>query len=108
MAVHGLVRALVSGCTYALPLCATFPPKPDELLRNLQVPHGITVLLTVPSLLEQVTRDLCSEKNAQIGLKPLINLRFILYGGASCPDEVCKALVDHGVLLLSLYGSTGQ
>ena len=108
MALHAFIRTILTGCTFALPLCVTFPPKPDELLRNVQVSNGITILMTVPSLLEQVARDLCLEKNAHIGLKPLVDLRFILYGGASCPDDICRTLVDHGVTLLGLYGSTGE
>ncbi len=96
------------GCTYALPLCVTFPPKPDELLRNIQVKNGITVLVTVPSLLEQLIRELISEKNKHIGLKPLQKLKFVMYGGAGCPEELCKSLVDNGVVLLSVYGATGN
>lgn len=95
------------GCTYALPLCVTFPPKPDELLRNIQVPDGVTVLVTVPSLLEQLIRELLSEKSSGSGLKPLQKLRFIMYGGAGCPDELCRMLVENGVILLSVYGATG-
>lgn len=95
------------GCTYALPLCVTFPPKPDELLRNIQVENDLTVLITVPSLLEQLIRELLLQKNSHIGLKPLQKLRFITYGGAGCPDELCKTLVDNGIILLSVYGATG-
>jgi acyl-coenzyme A synthetase/AMP-(fatty) acid ligase len=103
-----MVCTILTGCTYALPLCVTFPPKPDELLRNIQVKNGITILFTVPSLLEQLIRELLSEKNKNIGLKPLQKLRFVLYAGASCPDELCKTLVDNEVVLLSGYGSTGE
>jgi dihydrodipicolinate synthase/N-acetylneuraminate lyase len=31
-----------------------------------------------------------------------------MYGGAGCPEELCKSLVDNGVVLLSVYGSTGN
>ncbi len=107
MAFSGTVRSIMRGCTYALPLCVTFPPKPDELLRNIQVKNGITVLVTVPSLLEQLIRELISEKNKHIGLKPLQKLKFVMYGGAGCPTELCKTLVDNGIVLLSVYGATG-
>jgi long-subunit acyl-CoA synthetase (AMP-forming) len=96
------------GCTYALPLCVTFPPSPDELLHNIQANVGITTLVTVPSLLEQLVRELISEKNQHIGLKPLQKLKFVMYGGAGCPEELCKILVDNGVKLISIYGATGR
>jgi acyl-CoA synthetase (AMP-forming)/AMP-acid ligase II len=84
-----------------------FPPKPDELLRNIQVNDGITILYTVPSLLEQLVRELVLEKNKHIGLKPLQKLKFVMYSGADCPEEICRTLVENGVRLISLYGSTG-
>jgi acyl-CoA synthetase (AMP-forming)/AMP-acid ligase II len=95
------------GLTFALPLCVTFPPKPDELFRNIQVNDGITTLYTVPSLLEQLIRELLLEKNKHIGLKPLQTLKFVMYSGAACPEEICKTLVHNGVRLISNYGSTG-
>ncbi|CAF1303367.1 unnamed protein product [Rotaria sordida] len=100
------VRAILTGCTFALPLCVTFPPKPDELLRNIQIKNGITVLITVPSLLEQLVEELLSKKNNNIGLKPLQKLRYVIYGGAACPDELCKTLVDNEIVLVGGYGST--
>ncbi|CAF1201024.1 unnamed protein product [Adineta ricciae] len=106
LAFNGTIRAILAGCTYALPLCATFPLKPDELVNNIQSQNGITVLVTVPSLLEQLIRELLSEKNQHIGLKPLQKLKFVMYGGAGCPDHLCKTLVENNVVLLSVYGST--
>ena len=107
MAFSGTTRAVIQGCTFALPLCANFPPKPDELVRNINEKNGITVLVAVPSLLEQLIRELMSEKYSHIGLRPLKKLRFIMYGGAGCPDELCKLLVDNGIVLTSVYGATG-
>jgi long-subunit acyl-CoA synthetase (AMP-forming) len=107
LAFTSSVRTIVMGCTYALPLCITFPPSPDELLHNIQANVGITTLVTVPSLLEQLVRELIAEKNHQIGLKPLQKLKFIMYGGAGCPEELCKILVDNGIKLISIYGATG-
>ena len=103
----GTVRTIITGSTYALPLCVTFPPKPDELLRNIQVNDGITILVTVPSLLEQLIQELISQKNLENPLKPLQKLKFIMYGGAGCPEELCQLLVDNGIPLISVYGSTG-
>jgi acyl-CoA synthetase (AMP-forming)/AMP-acid ligase II len=108
LAFNGTVRSILIGCTYALPLCVAFPPKPDELLRNVHVDMPVTVLVTVPSLLEQLLRELSAETNRSVGLTPLQKLRFIMYGGAGCPDELCKKIVDNGVKLLSVYGSTGE
>ncbi|UJR29759.1 hypothetical protein I4U23_017307 [Adineta vaga] len=106
LAFNGTVRAILTGCAYALPLCVTFPPKPDELLHNIQVDNGITALITVPSLLEQLIREVLLEKNQHIGLKPLQKLKFVMYGGAGCPDDLCKVLVENNIVLLSVYGST--
>lgn len=98
----------MKGSTYALPLFSTFPPKPDQLVRNIQAENGITVLVTVPILLEQLVKELLSEKSQNVGLKPLQKLKFIIYGGAVCPNDLCTMLVDNGVVLLSDYGSTGK
>ena len=67
--------------------------------------NGITVLVSVPSLLEQLTQQILSEKNADF--TPLSKLRCVMYGGAHCPDEVCHLLVDNGGVLSSAYGATG-
>ncbi|CAF2089670.1 unnamed protein product [Rotaria magnacalcarata] len=106
MAFNVTVRALLVGCAYALPLCVTFPPKPDELLRNIQVKNNITILVTVPSLLEHLIRELLSKDNSHIGLKPLEKLKYVMYAGAGCPEALCRTLVDSGVVLISVYGST--
>ncbi|UJR29762.1 hypothetical protein I4U23_017310 [Adineta vaga] len=104
--LHGLLSFNGTGCAYALPLCVTFPPKPDELLHNIQIDNRITALITVPSLLEQLIREVLLEKNQHIGLKPLQKLKFVMYGGAGCPDDLCKILVENNIVLLSVYGST--
>ena len=98
---------MVVGCTYALPLCVSFPPKPEELLHNIQASNRIDSLITVPSLLEALIRELTSEKHRHIGLKPLQRLRFIMYGGAGCPEDICRMLVDNEIVLSSVYGATG-
>ena len=108
LAFIATTRTIISGCTFALPLCVGFPPKPNELLHNLQVKNGITILITVPSLLEQLVQEILSGKNHSVNFKPLANLRAVAYGGASCPDELCQILVDNGVVLLNVYGSTGE
>jgi acyl-CoA synthetase (AMP-forming)/AMP-acid ligase II len=105
MAFNLTVRSIVIGFTFALPLCIQFPPKSDELFRNIQVKNHLTVLVTVPSLLEELVEKLLSEN---LGLEPLKKLKFVMYGGAACLDELCKILVDRGVVLLSGYGATGR
>lgn len=89
-------------------MCVTFPPKPAELLHNIQVKNKITILSGTPSIIESLVRELISEKNSHIGLKPLKRLKFMVYGGAGCPEVLCRTLVDNGVILLSVYGSTGK
>ncbi len=108
MAFGASVRSIIRGSTYALSLCVTFPPKPNELLRNIQVKNGITILITVPTLLDQLVQELLSQTNQNIGLKPLQKLKFVMYSGSSCPDELSKTLVDNEIVLLSAYGATGQ
>ena len=107
MAFNTTARAILKGLTFALPLFPTFPPTPDELFRNIQVNDGITILYSVPSLLEQLVRELISEKNQHIALKPLQKLKFVMYSGADCPEEMCRTLVQNGIRLISNYGSTG-
>ena len=107
MCFNGTVRSIVTGSAYALPLCRTFPPKPDELLRNIEVNDGITVLVTVPSLLEQLIREFISQRKDDVNFKPLQKLKFIMYGGAGCPEELCRTLVDNDIRLISIYGATG-
>ena len=102
-----MARSIVIGLTLALPLCVTFPPKPNELLQNIQVTDGITSLFTVPSLLEQLVRELILEKNIHVTFEPLRKLKFVMYSGAGCAEDLCRMLVDNGVRLLSLYGATG-
>lgn len=53
-------------------------------------------------------RELLSEKNATVGLKPLQKLLCVAYGGAGCPEELCKTLVNNNVILISAYGFTGK
>ncbi|CAF1205772.1 unnamed protein product, partial [Didymodactylos carnosus] len=91
----------VGGC-YALPLTKVYPPTPKELVLNIN--QQITKMITVPVLLEQLVNEINSQSKPNFeSLKKMI---FVMYGGASCPDNVCQMLVDNGVHLISIYGST--
>ncbi|CAF0954297.1 unnamed protein product, partial [Didymodactylos carnosus] len=98
------VATFYAGATLALPLSATYPPSPAELVANTQV-EQVTKLVCVPVLLEQLFHEMKSKKHI-VNLKPLSRFDFITYGGAMCPDATCQQLVDSDVNLLCVYGST--
>lgn len=92
------------GGAYAMPLTAFFPPSPSELFLSIQ--HAkITKLFTVALFLEQLVRVL--REDDSIGFRAVARLKFVAYGGAACPPHICKELVEHGVNLITTYGSTG-
>lgn len=88
-----------------MPLSAVFPPSPSELFASIQYPK-ITKLFTVALFLEHLVRLIGQQGN--IGFKEVARLKFVAYGGAACPPYVCRQLVEHGVNLITTYGSTGQ
>ena len=92
------------GGAYAMPLTSFFPPSPSELFTSIQY-QKITKLFTVALFLEQLVRLLRQEDN--IGFKEIARLKFVAYGGAACPPNICRELVEHGVNLITTYGSTG-
>lgn len=87
-----------------MPLTPVFPPAPKELVSNIQYPK-ITKLHLVPLFLEQLS-PLLREDNNQ-GFHRLAQFQFVAYTGAACSPQACKELVDHGVNLINLLGSTG-
>jgi acyl-CoA synthetase (AMP-forming)/AMP-acid ligase II len=103
MAFSVAVTCLVVGATYALPLVKNYPPTPKQLLTNTQV-EQINKLISVPILLEQVVQELESDESATY--TSLSRMRFVVYGGASMPDRICHKLIDNGVNLVSIYGTT--
>lgn len=93
-----------AGGAYAMPLTSVFPPSPKELLANIEYPN-ITKLFTAPILLEQLMPLL--RQNDNRGFQMLNRFDFVASAGASCSPNVCKELVDYGVNLVILFGSTG-
>jgi len=103
LAFGAAINCLATGAAYALPLVKTYPPTPKELLANIQI-ESINKLVSVPVLLEQLVYELESDRSATYAL--LSRLQFIVYGGAALSDQIARKLVDHGVHLVSTYGST--
>ena len=93
-----------AGGAYAMPLTSTFPPSPKELFANIEHPN-ITKLFTVPAFLEQLISLL--RENDSRGFQILNRFQFVAFTGASCSPNVCKELVDNGVNLVPILGSTG-
>ncbi|CAF3649238.1 unnamed protein product [Rotaria sp. Silwood1] len=92
------------GGAYALPLTTSFPPSPKEIIASLQYPK-ITKLLTVTLMLEEIIEWLHQYDN--IGFQTLARLKFVIYGGACCSTDICNELIEHGVNVINMYGSTG-
>ncbi|CAF3682335.1 unnamed protein product [Rotaria sp. Silwood1] len=92
------------GGAYALPLTTSFPPSPKEIIASLQYPK-ITKLLTVTLMLEEIIEWLHQYDN--IGFQALARLKFVIYGGACCSTDICNELIEHGVNVINMYGSTG-
>jgi acyl-coenzyme A synthetase/AMP-(fatty) acid ligase len=103
LAFGSAVNCLATGAVYALPLVKNYPPTPKELVANIQV-ESINKLVSVPILLEQLIYEL--ESNRSVTYTLLSRLKFILYGGAPLSDQIAKKFIDHGVHLVSCYGST--
>jgi len=92
------------GGAYAMPLTPVFPPSPKELFANIQYPK-ITKLHVVPLFLEQLIPLLRQDDNR--GFQILARFQLVAATGAACSPLVCKELVEHGVNLVNLLGSTG-
>ena len=92
------------GGTYAMPLTTAFPPSVNELISSLQYPR-ITKLFVVSLMLEEIIQWL--HKNTNIGFQIMARLKFVAYGGANCSADICNEMIEHGVNLINVYGSTG-
>ncbi|CAF3183928.1 unnamed protein product [Rotaria sp. Silwood2] len=93
-----------AGGAYALPLTASFPPSPKEIITSLQY-LKITKLLAVALILEEIIEWL--HQYDDIGFQALARLKFVIYGGACCSTDICNELIEHGVNVTNMYGSTG-
>jgi hypothetical protein len=92
------------GGAYAIPLTPIFPPSPKELFANIHY-SKITKLAMVPIFFEQLIPLLRQDDNR--GFQILARFQFVACGGACCSPHVCKELVEHGVNLVSIMGTTG-
>ena len=95
-----------AGGAYALPLTKVYPPRPTQLLLNIECKE-ITKLVTVPYLLEQLVQLIKCSENQHYYYGLLQRLHFIGFSGASLSDELCQELDDHHVQILSFIGGTG-
>lgn len=95
-----------AGGAYALPLTKIYPPRPTQLLLNIEC-KKITKLVSVPYLLEQLVQLIESSENRQDYYELLQRLHFIGFSGASLSNELCQELNDHHVQVLSFIGGTG-
>lgn len=80
-----------------------YPPRPKELLTNIQIKR-INKVTTVPVFLEQLAFEIESDTSASYDL--LSHIEYLFYGGASAPDKICHKFIDHGIRLICGYGST--
>ncbi|KAF9884352.1 hypothetical protein FE257_001865 [Aspergillus nanangensis] len=78
---------------------ADLPLTSANLLATLQDHPEIQVLYAVPYGLKL----LCESTE---GLAQLAQLKLVMFGGSSCPKPIGDKLVQHGVLLVSHYGTT--
>ncbi|CAF1244137.1 unnamed protein product, partial [Didymodactylos carnosus] len=88
---------------YALPLTRTVPPSPHDVLASIKS-GKINIFGSAPAALEQLIDTIKVENNNDYS--PLKQLRYISFGGAPCPDELCKNILDNGIELRCEYGST--
>lgn len=96
---HGLsnfFRALFSRKQIHL-YSADLPLTSDYLVSVLKQ-HNFEIFYGVPYALK-----LLAESDE--GLKILAQLKTVMYGGSSCPDDLGNLLVEHGVMLVSHYGA---
>ena len=105
MGVSNSIVMWYVGGSIALPLTASFPPSPEEIFTSLQHPK-ITKLHTVTILLWKIVQWL--QQNYNIDFQTLARLKFVAFGGASCPADICNELIERGVNLINIYGATGQ
>ncbi|KAF7589032.1 hypothetical protein BBP40_004820 [Aspergillus hancockii] len=78
---------------------ANLPLTASYLLSTLQDHPDIEVLYAVPYALKLLSE---TEK----GLESLARLELVMFGGSSCPKPIGDKLVQHGVRLVSHYGTT--
>ncbi|KAL1623618.1 putative NRPS-like protein biosynthetic cluster [Neofusicoccum ribis] len=81
-------------------------PLAKQYLIDIIKKHDFEIFYGVPYVLNLLAED-------QEGLDLLARFKIVMFGGSSCPDSLGHKLTDHGVYLVSHYGSpdsteTGQ
>lgn len=73
-------------------------PLAKQYLIDIIKKHDFEIFYGVPYVLNLLAED-------QEGLDLLARFKIVMFGGSSCPDSLGHKLTDHGVYLVSHYGS---
>lgn len=101
---------LSSGFPYGLPTLfppRKFPPSPEAVFHGLEASarlgHPIECLHSNPQIIESIFNRI---KSTTKDFSPLRNLKVLQPGGAPLADHVTKALMEEGVNVKQIYGSS--
>ncbi|CAG8488325.1 14923_t:CDS:10 [Dentiscutata erythropus] len=94
-----LTTILNPGSVYVFPIVSGSVPLVNEILHSLNQSKA-NVFYTLPATIEQVY------KNRPEEIKTLLKLRSINYAGAALSPQIGERLVQSGVNIHSVYGST--
>ncbi|RIB03646.1 male sterility protein [Gigaspora rosea] len=94
-----LITIFCPGPVFVFPIVSGSVPLVNEILHSLNQSKA-NVLYTLPTTVEQIY------KNRPEEIKTLLKLRSINYGGAALSPQIGKQLVQSGVNIQSVYGST--
>ncbi|CAG8812173.1 21875_t:CDS:1, partial [Cetraspora pellucida] len=101
--VYGFILALKSilspDSVCAFPIVAGSIPLANEILYSLKQSNA-KILYTLPATIEQIYNNYPGE------IKTLLNLKSIIYGGATLLPQVGEQLVKSGVKIQNSYGTS--
>ncbi|RUS23010.1 hypothetical protein BC937DRAFT_93667 [Endogone sp. FLAS-F59071] len=98
-----LITSLLTGHTYAIPYCASWPPSVPEILESLEA-SGATEIMLVPSVIQDIANVLLAKGDYTFG--PLRKLDLVRFGGAPLDKKLGDTMSQAGVNLSSFYGSS--
>ncbi|CAG8819703.1 21826_t:CDS:1, partial [Gigaspora margarita] len=98
-AAVSIITIFCPGPVFVFPIVSGSVPLVNEILHSLNQSKA-NVLYTLPATIEQIY------KNRPEEIKTLLKLRSIGYGGAALSPQIGKQLVQSGVIIQSVYGST--
>ncbi|KAJ8516174.1 hypothetical protein ONZ45_g6511 [Pleurotus djamor] len=98
----GLANTICAGTTIVFPLTRAWPPSPTDIAKSFQSTK-VTTCIIVPLLLEQLIGAL---EDSVGSLQLLRDLRLLITGGAHCPKSLAHRLINDGVNLKCIYGSS--